>query len=88
MSGTPLDVAWLDARTVASITAMPDGTTRIVNQELGGFASQRSGPLGGVAIDGGNNDLRALTSSGDLEVRSGVGWQLRASGIRFMAAQQ
>jgi hypothetical protein len=41
-----------------------------------------------VAIDGGNNDLRALTSNGDLEVRSGVGWQPRASGIRFMAAQQ
>ena len=88
ISGTPLDVAWLDARTVASITAMPDGTTRVVTQELGGFASQRSGPLEGVAIDGGNNDLRALTSNGDLEVRSGVGWQPRASGIRFVAAQQ
>lgn len=88
ISGTPLDVAWLDARTVASITAMPDGTTRVVTQELGGFAIQRSGPLEGVAIDGGNNDLRALTSNGELEVRSGVGWQPRASGIRFMAAQQ
>lgn len=88
VSGTPLDVAWLDSRTVASITAMPDGTTRIVTQELGGFASQRDGPAGGVAIDGGNDDLRALTSNGDLEVQSGVGWQKRAGGIRFVSPQQ
>lgn len=88
VSGTPLDVAWLDSRTVASLTAMPDGTTRIVTQELGGFASQRDGPAGGVAIDGGNDDLRALTSNGALEVQSGVGWQVRAGGIRFVAPQQ
>lgn len=88
VSGTPRDVAWLDSNTVASLTALPDGTTRIVTQELGGFASQRDGPAGGVLIDGGNSDLRALTSNGDLEVRSGVGWQGRASGIRFIAAQQ
>ncbi|WP_448809395.1 GerMN domain-containing protein [Agromyces bauzanensis] len=88
VSGTPLDVAWLDAHTVASLTALPDGTTRIVTQELGGFASQRDGPPGGVAIDGGPTELRVLTSGGDLEVRAGVGWQVRASGIRFVAAQQ
>jgi Sporulation and spore germination len=88
VSGTPLDVAWLDARTVASITAMPDGSTRIVTQELGGFASQRGGPAGGVAIDGGNADLRALTADGNLDVRSGIGWQVLAGGIRFVAAQQ
>ena len=88
VSGTPLDVAWLDAHTVASITAQPDGTTRIVTQELGGFADQRDGPVGGVLIDGGNNDLRALTSTGALDVPSGVGWQVRAEGIRFVAAQQ
>jgi hypothetical protein len=88
VSGTPLDVAWLDADTVASLTALPDGTTRIVSQELGGIARQSAGPAGGVLIDGGNSDLRALTSNGELHVRSGVGWQLRASGIRFIAAQQ
>ena len=88
VSGTPLDVAWLDSRTVASITGLPDGTTRIVTQELGGFASQRDGPVGGVLIVGGNSDLRALTASGELEVQSGVGWQVRATGIRFVAAQQ
>ncbi|MFD4422747.1 hypothetical protein ACFWN7_14770 [Agromyces sp. NPDC058484] len=88
VSGTPLDVAWLDARTVASITGLPDGTTRIVTQELGGFSSQRDGPDGGVLIDGGNSDLRALTASGELGVPSGVGWQVRATGIRLIAPQQ
>jgi hypothetical protein len=88
VSGTPLDVAWLDARTVASITGLPDGTTRIVTQELGGFAGQRDGPAGGVLIVGGNSDLRALTANGELQVQSGVGWQVRATDIRFVAAQQ
>jgi hypothetical protein len=88
ISGTPLDVAWLDSRTVASLTALPDGTTHIITQELGGFARESDGPVGGVLIDGGNDDLRALTSTGELDVRSGVGWQVRASGIRFIAAQQ
>jgi hypothetical protein len=88
VSGTPLDVAWLDSRTVASITGLPDGSTRIVTQELGGFASQRDGPVGGVLIVGGNSDLRALTATGEFNVQSGVGWQVRATGIRFVAAQQ
>lgn len=88
VSGTPLDVAWLDSRTVASLTALPDGSTRVVTQKLGGFPSQRDGPVGGVLIDGGNSDLRVLTSNGMLNVPSGVGWQVRASDIRFVAAQQ
>lgn len=88
VSGTPLDVAWLDAHTVASLTAMPDGTTEIVTQELGGFASRREGPAGGVALDGTTTELRVLTSTGELDVRAGVGWQPRAGGIRFVAAQQ
>ena len=88
VSGTPLDVAWLDSRSVASITGLAGGATRIVTQELGGFARGREGPPGGVLIDGGNNDLRALTAAGDLEVQSGVGWQKRAGGIRFVASQQ
>ena len=46
--GTPLDVPWLDSSTVASITALPDGATRIVTQELGGIREPRHGPIGGV----------------------------------------
>ncbi len=88
VSGTPLDVAWLDSRRVASLTALPDGTTRLVTQELGGFASERDGPAGARSIDGGNAELRVLTVDGELDAQTGVGWQVRASGIRFIAAQQ
>ncbi len=87
VSGTPLDVAWLDSGSVAAITGVADGATRMVTQELGGFARESAGPVGGASIDGGNNDLRVLTSAGDLDVRSGVGWQVRAVGIRFVAPQ-
>jgi hypothetical protein len=91
-AGTPLDVAWLDASNVASLTELPDGTTRLVTQEIGGFASDRQGPDGGVLLDGGNSitDIRVLTSAGALNVRSGVGWQERAPNlvIRFTAVQQ
>ena len=87
-NGTPLDVAWLDSRSVASLTQLETGATRIVTQELGGFARDREGPADGVLIDGGNNDLRVLTAAGDLQVASGVGWQTRSGGIRFVASQQ
>jgi hypothetical protein len=90
VAGPPRDVTWLDARTVASLTALPGGGTRVITQELGGFAETRSGPDDGVAIDGGNSvrDLRLLTAAGDLEAPSGVSWQARASGIRLIASQQ
>jgi Lipoprotein LpqB beta-propeller domain len=88
VAGTPLDVAWLDSRNVASITGVDTDATRIVTQELGGFARERGGPAAGVLVDGGNNDLRVVTADGFLDVPSGVGWQVRAEGIRFIASQQ
>ncbi len=90
VAGAPLDVTWLDAGTAASLTALPDGTTRVITQVLGGFAVSRQGPQGGMAIDGGNSvgDLRVLTAAGDLEAPSGVAWQARATGIRLLASQQ
>ncbi len=90
VAGTPLDVAWLDSNTVASLTALPGGGTRVITQELGGTSEPRQGPEGGIALDGGNSerDLKVLTSGGDLYAQSGVGWQVRAPGIRFVAAQQ
>ncbi|WP_168186198.1 GerMN domain-containing protein [Agromyces badenianii] len=88
--GTPVDVTWLDARTVASLTALPGGGTRVITQELGGIADPRPGPEGGIAIDGGNSvrDIRVLTTAGEVDAPSGVAWQARASGIRLMASQQ
>ncbi|MDQ0895453.1 LpqB family beta-propeller domain-containing protein [Agromyces ramosus] len=88
IAGTPLDVAWLDSSTVASLTALPGGGTRVITQDLGGRSDITQGPEGGEALDGGNGDVRVLTSADELYARSGVGWQVRASGIRLVAAQQ
>ena len=87
--GTPLDVAWLDARNVASITAVSGGESRVVIQDIGGLSDVLQGPPGGIAVVGGNGvrDLRVVTSTGDLDAQSGVGWQPRATGVRFGATQ-
>lgn len=89
LAGTPRDVAWLDANTVASLTSLPGGDTRLVVQELGGVPDTIAGPEGGVQLDAGNGerDLRVRTSVGTLDVQSGVGWQTRAEGIEFVATQ-
>jgi hypothetical protein len=87
VTGTPLDVAWLDSSTVTSITGLSDGASRLVIQELGGISRERGGPEAPSQIDGGNSDLRILTAAGDLDVQVGVGWQARAVGIRFVASQ-
>ncbi|MFF2493045.1 GerMN domain-containing protein [Agromyces sp. NPDC058064] len=89
LAGTPRDVAWLDANTVASLTSLPGGDTRLVVQELGGVPDTIAGPEGGVQLDAGNGerDLRVRTSAGTLDVQSGVGWQTRAEGVDFVATQ-
>lgn len=90
LDGEPADVAWIDGQTVASLTLGSGGAGTIVTQEVGGIAGRRSGPDDVVQIDGGNNrrELRALTADGSLDSQAGVGWQSRASDIRFVAAQQ
>ncbi|WP_350347283.1 GerMN domain-containing protein [Agromyces sp. G08B096] len=90
VDGVPLDIAWLDDRTVASLTSVSDGT-RVLTQTIGGgLDSTRPGPVDGAELGGGNSlgDLRVRTASGDLETRSGLGWQVQASGILLIAAQQ
>ncbi|MFF2370100.1 GerMN domain-containing protein [Agromyces sp. NPDC058110] len=89
VDGVPLDVAWVDGRTVASLTRTGGDATRIVTQFLGGVASTRDGPDGGAQLDAANSvrDVRVRLESGELVVQSGVGWQERATGVRFVAAQ-
>lgn len=90
LTGTPLDLAWIDDRTVASLSADDDGGTRLVTQVLAGLATPSTGPEGGIQVDGSNSEreVRVLTSAGEVDTRSGVGWQVRATGIRFLAPQQ
>jgi len=90
VAGAPTDAAWLDARTVGSISETPDGGSTLVLQELGGRAILSDGPAGAREIVGANSlrDLRVRTEAGDLVTRAGVGWQVQANGIRLIAPQQ
>lgn len=87
--GTAADVTWIDSSTAASLTVGGDATTRLVTQALGALATRRDGPPGGTQLDSGATarELRVLTANGDLDAVSGVGWQTRATGLRFLAAQ-
>jgi len=89
VDGTPLDVTWLDDHTVGSLTATAQGT-QVITQTIGGLETPRAGPEGGLQILGGNSmrDLRVRTAAGDVDTQSGLGWQVQATGIRFVAVQQ
>jgi len=88
--GVPLDVAWIDEMTVASLSAQPTGTREIVAREIGGVSTTLESPPAGAALAGSNSlrDLRALTTGGGLQVQRGVGWQQRLDGVRVLATQQ
>ncbi|WP_353827355.1 GerMN domain-containing protein [Agromyces sp. SYSU T0242] len=88
--GTPLDVAWLDANTVGTLTATSAGETRLALQQLGTPGSSREGPEAGIELDGANSvrDVRVLTAEGDLATGAGVTWQVQARDLRFLATQQ
>ena len=88
--GTGLDATWIDELTVASLTTLPSGETRIVAQQIGGVSSVLESPASSRFIVGSNSvrDLRALTDTGSLEVQRGAGWQARINGVTLLATQQ
>jgi hypothetical protein len=89
VDGTPLDATWLDDHTVVSLTATDQGT-RVISQVIGGLDTPRAGPVDGVELVGGNSvrEVRIRTAGGELDTQSGVGWQVLATGIRFVSVQQ
>lgn len=89
-AGTPIDVAWLDASTVGTLTQSPGGERRLALQQLGAPSEPGDAPEGAVQVDGSNSlrDLRVLTDDGDLAFRAGVGWQERSRDVVFLATQQ
>jgi len=88
--GTPLDVAWIDELTVASLSTVANGTKAIVAREIGGVSTTLESPPGGAVLAGSNSvrDLRALTTDGVLQVQRGVGWQNRLDGVSVLVTQQ
>jgi hypothetical protein len=88
--GTPLDATWIDDLTVASLSTLASGEVAITAQQIGGVSVPLEPPPDSVTITGSNTlrDLRALSSTGGLEVQRGVGWQQRIDNVVLVATQQ
>lgn len=90
IEGTPLDAAWVDDLTVATLSQLPNGEERIVAQQIGGVRTTIASAPDTVSITGGNTmrEMTALSEAGDLLVQRGVGWQVRIGGVDLVATQQ
>ncbi|MEJ3403497.1 LpqB family beta-propeller domain-containing protein [Rathayibacter sp. YIM 133350] len=90
VAGSPRDIAWVDESTVVSLTAVGDGSTTIVTQQVGGPSDLLDGNSGATAIGSGTSvrDLRLLGGDGWLQQRRGIGWQPRIDGVVLLATQQ
>ena len=90
VAGVPLDVTWLDSRTVGSIAEAPGGGARVVKQEVGGRADATDGPTGAREIVGRPTACASCACSRapapSSRGRRRVAGQ--ATGIRFLAPQQ
>jgi Lipoprotein LpqB beta-propeller domain len=89
-AGIPLDAAWVDDLTVASLTTSPAGVESLTAYQIGGQSLDLASASDAVSITGSNTlrDLRALTSDHRLLVQRGVGWQQRIDQVLLVATQQ
>ncbi|GAA2241887.1 LpqB family beta-propeller domain-containing protein [Herbiconiux moechotypicola] len=87
--GTALDATWADQFSVAALTALPTGETRVVAQELGGRSSPMGSPADGLGVAGGNDldGLRVRAADGGLLQQQGSAWQSAATGVSVLAVQ-
>ena len=91
--GVPVDVAWVDPTTVASLATSSDGTSRVVAQMIGGGFTLQSTLTAEepVSLSGANNvaGLRVLTAGGTLlSLRGGSLWQAMFVGVKTQAVKQ
>jgi hypothetical protein len=91
--GVPVDVAWVDPTTVASLATSSDGTSRVMAQMIGGGFTLQSTLTAEepVSLSGANNvaGLRVLTAGGTLlSLRGGSLWQAMFVGVKTQAVKQ
>lgn len=86
---TPRAVTWVDDRSVASLTEATDGSGRIAVLTIGSTTTTAPSLDGATTVVGANTaqQVRALLDSGEVRVRSGSGWQTRATGVQVLATQ-
>jgi hypothetical protein len=85
----PRAVTWVDDRSVATLTETAEGAGEITVHTIGSITTPAPSLDGATMIVGANTaqQVRALLDSGEVRVRSGSGWQTRATGIRVLATQ-
>jgi hypothetical protein len=85
----PRAATWVDDRSLATLTEADDGSGEIEIHTIGSTTTPAPSVDGATTIVGANTaqQVRALLDSGEVRVRSGSGWQTRASGIRVLATQ-
>jgi len=89
-SATPIDAAWVDERTVATLSSTGESTT-ITSFEIGGPSTALGRLDAAVQIAGGRNGrdgLRVLTSDGEIFRTRGSSWQLTDATAQVLATQQ
>ena len=87
----PVDAAWVDDRTIATLaTQSSTGITTVTLHTLGGPSESFGRVTGGVAIVGGNGEdgLRVRTTEGDLYQPRGNSWADTGLRVSFIATQQ
>jgi hypothetical protein len=88
-SATPIDAAWVDSSTVATLASDGD-LDSVVSYLIGGSPSDASTTEGAVRIVGGGaaDSLRLLTDSGQVQQLRASGWQNIGVVASLLATQQ
>ena len=89
-SATPIDAAWVDERTVATLSRSGESTA-ITSFEIGGPSETLGSLDSATQITGGRNGrdgLRVLTSEGEIFRTRGSSWQLTEATAQVLATQQ
>jgi hypothetical protein len=89
-AGVPIDAAWIDDRTVATL-ARTGAETSVTSWVLGGPSESLGALDGGVTIVGGNggsSGLRVLANDDTLYSLRGTVWQQTGVTASFLATQQ
>lgn len=86
---SPVAVTWVDDRSVAALTEDDEGDGEIEVYTIGSSSTIAPALAGATTVVGANTpqQIRALLDTGEIRVRSGSGWQTRATGVSVLATQ-
>lgn len=87
----PIDAAWVDDRTIATLAIPSSSDTAVVTlHQLGGPSEIKGRVVGGAAIVGASDfdGLRVVADDGEVYRPRGTGWAATGTTVSFLATQQ